>query len=255
MPWHGVIPSVSGVSVGTGIVLDTETTGLNSDTDVVIEIGIRVFRYDMNGRVLDVVGQYDAFNDPGRPLPEKIVELTGLTDAHVAGQKIDIDAVASLLQKSDVVIAHNAAFDKKFVHKLCAGRSVDRKWRCSNKLIDWKAHGLMTQKLEMLSLLHGFYTTAHRAGSDAEALLYLLSMTNAETERTYLHELLNAPPRVLVRAWNSPFHTKDKLKERGYHWDADTKVWGIEIPVTKQDDEIVWLRANVGGSPRVEEAE
>ena len=56
------------------IALDTETTGLNPAKDRVLEIGA--------ARICDgkVCGTFDTIIDTGVEIPERIVELTGITD-------------------------------------------------------------------------------------------------------------------------------------------------------------------------------
>ncbi len=49
---------------------------------------------------------------PGIPIPEYITKLTGISDDIVRGQKIEEDAVAHYLQGVDLIIAHNAQFDR-----------------------------------------------------------------------------------------------------------------------------------------------
>ncbi len=63
--------------------------------------------------------------------------------------------------------------------------------------------------------------------------------------------LENARTKELkVWALNSPFDSKDVLKERGYRWNADRKTWATSIPATHLEQEVEWLRSSVyGGHP------
>lgn len=54
-------------------VIDFETTGLSSTQDRVIEVGIMKFTLDGEGE------EWETFVDPGRPLPDKIQEICGIT--------------------------------------------------------------------------------------------------------------------------------------------------------------------------------
>ena len=70
-----------------GVVIDTETTGLDPDTSKIIEIGLVAFEYDpVSGQPIRVIGSYGGLEDPGHPLSKETTELTGITDAMVAGQ-------------------------------------------------------------------------------------------------------------------------------------------------------------------------
>src|SRR5690625_2343893 len=59
---------------GTYVVFDVETTGLSSVYDTIIELaGVKIH----NGEIID---RFERFANPHRPLPEKIIDITGITD-------------------------------------------------------------------------------------------------------------------------------------------------------------------------------
>jgi DNA polymerase-3 subunit epsilon len=249
-----ILSNATRLKIATALVLDVETTGLDPQRDSIIEIGIRQFQYSrVDGTVLRVTDAYDAFQDPGAPLSERITKLTGITDADVAGQVIHASRVADMLAKASLCIAHNASFDRAFVDRFLTRRGVGpikTAWACSIQQVAWEAHGLPSAKLEALCALHGFYCTAHRAGADAAALLRLLSHRNAVTGQTYLHELLemSRAPWMLVRAVGAPFESKDVLKERGYSWAATRKVWQrVLCSEAATAEEMKWLAGAVYG--------
>ena len=76
-----------------GVIVDTETTGLNARKDEIIEIGIVAFSFDAAGNIGDVTGVYGGLQQPSVAIPADITRLTGITDAMVAGQTIDIARV------------------------------------------------------------------------------------------------------------------------------------------------------------------
>ncbi len=239
-------------SLRTGIVIDTETTGLDAAKSIMIEVGAHAFLYSVtDGIPVRVIDTYEAMQDPGGPLPERITKLTGLTDADLAGQIIHASRLADLMASASIIIAHNASFDRPFIDRFLARRSVGpirATWACSIQQVAWEAHGLPSSKLEALCALHGFYCTAHRAGADAAALLKLLSHPNEVTKQTYLHELLemSRAPWVVIQAHGSPFETKDVLKDRGYSWAAGRKVWQrVVTSDALASDEMKWLGSAV----------
>jgi len=97
-----------------GIILDTETTGLNARKDEIIEIGVIAFTFDGAGRVGDVSGIYGRPQQPSFSISTEIARLTVITDDMVAGQTIDMAAIGALIEPADLLIAHNAGFDRPF---------------------------------------------------------------------------------------------------------------------------------------------
>ena len=235
------------------LVLDTETTGLDPSKDKIIELALLCFDADtLTGLPVGEVQVYDGLEDPGLPIPKEVVAITGITDADVRGQQLDEQRINQLLQGVDVVIAHNAGFDRPFVEaRIKQFRQLA--WACSFADIDWKSQGRSSAKLENLAQSLGLFYDAHRAEMDCHALLAVLVAplgASADTgiKHTGLAHLLQAAqkPSYRLQATHAPFDAKDKLKARGYRWNADQKVWH-----TRLDDEAAlqleceWLKPHV----------
>ena len=60
--------SPAGCETRTGILLDTETTGLDHAKDEIIELGMVAFDYTVDGRIVGVRDTFSAFNEPSAPI-------------------------------------------------------------------------------------------------------------------------------------------------------------------------------------------
>jgi DNA polymerase-3 subunit epsilon len=104
----------NGQSTKAGVLLDVETTGLDTAKHEVIELGMVKFAYLPDGTITQITEVFESFNEPAAPIPDEITDLTGITDAMVAGHRIDSYEVASFAADAVITIAHNAHFDRKF---------------------------------------------------------------------------------------------------------------------------------------------
>lgn len=232
------------------IVLDTETTGLDSKNESIIELAMLSVMVDTaTGWPVGPVTVYESFEDPGKPIPSQITEITGIDDTMVKGLRIDDAAVAALVAQADLIVAHNAGFDRPFVEArfpVFAGKA----WACSFMGIDWKKEGSGSAKLEFLASERGWFYEAHRAQVDCHALLQVLASPLADGQSGLSRLMTGAgQTRYKLRATAAPFEAKDKLKSRGYRWDGEGRVWWCSLGTDALlDAECAWLRAEVYGT-------
>jgi len=238
------------------IVLDTETTGLDAKNERIIELAMLSVLVDTTtGQPVGPVTTYESFEDPGKPIPPAITEITGIDDSMVLGQRIDDARVAELVQAADLIVAHNAGFDRPFVEARLPVFAT-RAWNCSFAGIDWKAQGSGSAKLEFLAHERGWFYDAHRALVDCHALLQVLA-TPLKNGQSGLQQLLQGASntRYKLRATGAPFEAKDALKARGYRWDNENRVWWTTLMgQAALQQEADWLKANAynGRSARVQ---
>ncbi len=233
-----------------GVIVDTETTGLNARKDEIIEIGIVAFSFDAAGNIGDVIDVYGGLQQPSIAIPADITRLTGITDAMVAGQTIDIARVQALIDPADLIIAHNAGFDRPFCETFSSA-FAPKAWACSVSEVDWSARGFEGTKLGYLIGQAGYFHDGHRAVDDCFALLEVLAQRGPAQDNTPFADLFAASQRSRVRifAEHSPFEMKDHLKARGYRWsdgsDGRPKSWWVEVADDMLDDELRYLRAEI----------
>ncbi|MET3989518.1 DNA polymerase-3 subunit epsilon [Bradyrhizobium sp. S3.9.2] len=236
--------------VRTGILLDTETTGLDHRKDEIIELGMVKFDYLPDGRIVGVRDVFSAFNEPSGPIPVEVTALTGITDEMVAGHRIDAGAVEAFVDDAVIAIAHNAGFDRKFAERHWS-IFEQMAWGCSMTEVDWRAHGFVGSQLGYLLSGAGLFHQAHRAVDDCHALLEILDFVLPATGAPALALLLETARKPTVRLWaeQSPFELKDALKKRGYRWsdgtDGRPKSWYVDVSEISLDDEIAFLKAEI----------
>ena len=96
---------------GDFVALDIETTGLNSGSDRIIEIGAVRFHNGTPGE------QFLTYVNPGMSIPESIQRLTGISDRDVFDAPAEAEAVSAFLDFAGdaPICAHNADFDLGFI--------------------------------------------------------------------------------------------------------------------------------------------
>lgn len=178
-------------SIGTGAVVDVETTGFSPYSEEIVELAITVFPYDrVKGHVLGAVSEYCGLREPSCRIPRAASDIHGITRNAVRGLDLDLRRVREMLRQAEFLVAHCAAFDRSFVGRLIP-LSRKKTWLCSRDGIDWPAKGFTARSLEALAAAHDIENpAAHRAGGDVATLLALLSCRPLRRRRPYLYELL-----------------------------------------------------------------
>lgn len=236
--------------VRRGLILDVETTGLDPVSCEVIELGMVPFTYTDDGRILSVDPPFSSFQDSFGPITPEITRLTGITRAMVSGCMIDLDDVKRIVEPVDLVIAHNAAFDRRFAEDLCADFSKKR-WACSLADVPWRDEGFAGGKLSYIAHDFGLFFDAHRAAEDCQATLEILSRPLPRSGLTGFTHLLRRSETPVFRVWasNAPYERKAQLKARQYKWSDGTsgqrRSWYRDLPEEEVGLEFEFLRREI----------
>ena len=154
----------------TFIVFDLETTGLSAANERITEIGaVKV----VGGEIKD---KFSMFVNPRKPIPAKIVEITGITDEMVSDAPLEDVAITEFFKfcgNNSILVAHNADFDCGFLREASNRIGIDFDYTYIDTVViartlypDLKNHKLDTvaKYLKLDDFNH------HRACDDAKIL-------------------------------------------------------------------------------------
>lgn len=172
------------------LVFDFETTGLDPNSDRIIEIGAILLEKTPEG-VYKITKDLNVLIKQDRPLPEKIIEITGITDELLNSEGItETEAflkIQNLHKKDCLLVAYNISFDYGFLNELYKRHLNDRNLYINNDLLDvmaiYKDRHPYPHRLESaLTTYNIINEDAHRASDDAKATLKVLAKMIAERD-------------------------------------------------------------------------
>jgi DNA polymerase-3 subunit epsilon len=239
-----------GAKLRTGLFVDVETTGLDPARCEIIELAMVPFTYDLDGRIFEVGAAFNQLREPSEPIPREITSITGITNDMVTGQHIDVAEVAAFAAPAAIVIAHNAAFDRRVLERFSEAFRT-KPWACSMSQVNWAEEGFEGVKLAYLAAGAGFFYDKHRAVHDCLAAVELLSRPLPQSGHLALRRLLDEARTPSWRIWaqNSPYDLKDALKARGYRWNGEgtgaPRAWYVDVGEDAREAELAFLRAEI----------
>jgi DNA polymerase-3 subunit epsilon len=202
--------------------LDTETTGLNPETDKTIEGAVML---------------YDLANAQPVASFASLIQADSNGSAHINGippgmlpdaHQPDVvwRAVKWLINPATVIIAHNAEFDRKFCPDL------GKQWMCSENDIQWPGRARGGSLVHLALSLGLGVASAHRAMADVDTLARI--MTRLAEKGQALEPIIRHAmrPKALFYAL-VPYEKRHIAKEHGFRWDEAQhgKNWFRYMPV------------------------
>lgn len=197
------------------IAIDLETTGLNPKTDRIIEIGaVKV----INNSITE---SFETFVDPGRVLPERIIELTGITQEQLIGAPSREAAMQALLDfigedTESPLLGHNILFDFSFLKKdfVYMGLKYEAQGIDTLRIARKYLPEIPSRALPALCSHYGIVTQSHRAKSDAIAAHELYRILMREFGGLEDADVIFAPRRLnyqVKRQRPITAHQKERL--------------------------------------------
>jgi len=163
---------VESLSLDSFTAFDVETTGLDSEKDEIIEIGMVWLK---SGQVAE---SYQSLFKPSAPVPPQITKLTGIRDADCEQQPPISQKLPEILDflNGRWIVAHHADFDYRFLSRAVQRFNPDLTGPSYSKVIDTLElcrillPYLSNHRLDTLTDTFGIpFPTRHRALADAEA--------------------------------------------------------------------------------------
>ena len=193
------------------LILDTETTGLDPREHSCLEVGAVLFSVPQRA----VLSQVSFLLPCERNEAQSINGIDPATSREPQPWREALAFFEALVEAADVVVAHNAAFDRQWFGQ---GHlpAIERPWLCSMDDLRWPPErGLRANpSVRDLALAHGVPVwAAHRALTDC---IYLAQVFERCDQ---LEHLLQAglEPRRLYRARLS-YEERHKAREAGFRW-------------------------------------
>ncbi len=218
------------------LIVDTETTALETDKGQVIEVGAILYSVKHQTVIQQVSTLFPAPHNPAEHInrikPEPLQEMK----AEVA--KLGILMMLKMAQMAEFVVAHNADFDSKWFGQSGNGKIVlpalvdasgqPHRWLCTCSDFEWPRQTRQGQSLvELLALAHGIgVCSVHRALTDC--LLIAALLTNMEDLQDMFAKALR--PKAIFKALVS-YEERELAKQAGFKWYPERKAWERKMTV------------------------
>lgn len=207
--------------------LDFETTGLDRNSDRIIEVGAVLY----STTIQQMLSADAYFIDNEVPITKEITEITGIRkgmiDKFGLSSKDGLDRLLNIAEDAEAIVGQNILdFDMPFLNNWV---QREKQTLTPRLVIDTKTDlpGVEAKHLGYMAADEGFVNPfPHRALADCLTVLKLISLHDGKRKPTTFDDIVTRAksPRVTIAA-NVTFNNNELAKKRGYKWDGDRKVW------------------------------
>jgi len=175
------------------LVVDTETTGLNHEVDELIGLALIALEVERSsGAVVRIVDRFQGLQEPAAELSLQAARILGRDRSVLVGHRLDVKRITEIVEGCELVVAHNAHFDRPFVERVVPA-FCHRQWTCSLRDIDWwHLQAQEAASVEHLARRAGFHMEEFSPKAMVEAMVLVLSHPLPVTRETGFASLLAA---------------------------------------------------------------
>jgi DNA polymerase-3 subunit epsilon len=218
------------MTINKCLIVDTETTGIDPKDHMVIEIAAILYSVEAN----DVIGMaamiLPAEENPAEEINHISPALLNTVEEEGEVIKGFSSMLYAMMETADVIVAHQASFDKGHLTKENLEIWSSKPWLCTKE--DFKfSKGKPGDSLVNLALAHNVPVHGnHRAGVDVNLIAKIFRSYSAEElQALFQHALL---PRDYYVALTN-FVEKEKPKNAGFSWNGEKKCWWKKLTPTE----------------------
>ncbi|KGG15092.1 MULTISPECIES: 3'-5' exonuclease [unclassified Prochlorococcus] len=198
------------------LILDTETSGLDPSKDQCIEVGAILFHVESRCVLSQVSFLMPVMDNSAEAINKIPPAITQLNQSWEKG----LEYFNSLVDRSDVILAHNASFDRQWFGNGLLPK-LSKQWICSMEDIPWPSELLLKGRPSVKDLALAYEVpvwSAHRALTDCIYLVEVLRRCS-DLETLLIHGL---EPRKLMKAEVS-YDERQLAKNAGFRWNEPVR--------------------------------
>lgn len=217
------------------LIIDLETTGLNSETDRVIELGAILYSVPHHCVLQQLSTLFPVIDNAA----EHINQISSNASQAISDFQWAIAQFQIWAQQADYLIAHNAKFDSQwFGYGVLP--YIDKPWLCTYRDFIWKNNSKPTS-LVTTCINHGIEVSkAHRALTDCQMIAELFDRTAAqegELDKLLQKAIARSKEETITVIALVDYSDRYLAKEQNFRWDGNQKIWSKVLKASDYNQE------------------